>query len=495
MPEQIIDLQEGVMPGPRGDQGPRGEQGLPGVNAVPADSAVAGYITSDSQTASALADRYAPRDKRDMMVVFGDSMTVCGSSVENQWWHIVAARLGLRVRNYGSGGAGFVNVNGAGIDYGVELTNAINDTGVDRAKVRYVFVDASTNDTNRASAAAAAAAAWSERCRAAYPNAQCIAFGGLSGRNVRHTANQDRLMNYMRQFCLVSQVLAADGWQVFTNSPYWLVYNRQLTSDDSLHPNDAGLAVIAEYVLSGLQTGVYTSLSHSMGAVTPISISPLADGDDKSAWMAQLIEGGFCGGDHANAIWPLSNLSADYAAWQALPDINSISFYFRHLGTKLTRAQVQQYATSSYTVPKSISGATEDKTIRVGLDMPLCPLPYPFGMINAHGEAISRWSDGLDVLINGVSGTINAYLYQRDSSPALSTPADARYWLWLHFDYLPHRRYHFWAASARNGATVSGITGALGLYDLEEGLTTDTSRLTVTASGRIIMPIAGMWRP
>ncbi len=41
MTEQIVDLMEANMPGPRGATGPQGPQGLPGVDAVPADEAVA----------------------------------------------------------------------------------------------------------------------------------------------------------------------------------------------------------------------------------------------------------------------------------------------------------------------------------------------------------------------------------------------------------------------------------------------------------------------
>lgn len=55
--EQIIDLIEGIFPGPRGPQGLRGEpgkQGLAGVGAVPADEAVADWINKTSATNSAL---------------------------------------------------------------------------------------------------------------------------------------------------------------------------------------------------------------------------------------------------------------------------------------------------------------------------------------------------------------------------------------------------------------------------------------------------------
>ena len=47
MSEQIVDLIEAVMPGPRGLMGSQGPQGLPGVDAVPADEAVAAYVLGD----------------------------------------------------------------------------------------------------------------------------------------------------------------------------------------------------------------------------------------------------------------------------------------------------------------------------------------------------------------------------------------------------------------------------------------------------------------
>ena len=58
MTEQIIDLMEPSMPGPRGPiglPGAQGTPGLPGVNAVPADEAIAAYLrTADSQTRDTL---------------------------------------------------------------------------------------------------------------------------------------------------------------------------------------------------------------------------------------------------------------------------------------------------------------------------------------------------------------------------------------------------------------------------------------------------------
>ena len=62
MTDQIVDLIEGVMPGPRGGVGPRGEQGLAGVHALPADEAVAGYVSTSgaSQTKTALQHMLKP---------------------------------------------------------------------------------------------------------------------------------------------------------------------------------------------------------------------------------------------------------------------------------------------------------------------------------------------------------------------------------------------------------------------------------------------------
>ena len=423
------------------------------------------------------------------MVVFGDSMTVCGSSDDKQWWSIVASKLGLKAKNYGHGGSGFYNISD-GVNYDVELTNAINDTSVDRTKVKYVFVDASTNDGTAAAAASTAAIAWSERCKTAYPNAEYIAFAGLFGANVRHKSNAHRLMNNMQQFERVAQVLAGDGWHVFTNSPFWLVYNRALTAEDTLHPNDNGLAVIADYVLSGLETGTYTSLSHSMGAISPINLQNLSTGADKTAWMTDLVASGFTGGDHATGVFPLPSMSADYAAWQAMPDTNSTVFYFHNLTVQLDADDVRRFATTKYTIPAAVSGASADSDVIIGLDVPICPLPYPFGASNAHGEAIARWSDGLSVRINNVAGAVNPCLYQQASSPALDTPADARHWLWLHFDYLPHNKVSFWAAPSNGGTANKALAGVLSCYDLLSG-----GPVTVSASGRIIIPIAGIWRP
>lgn len=68
MSEQIVDLVESVMPGPRGKQGPEGPRGLPGVNAVPADEAVASYLSAVDSRSHAAVDALLPVLLRDVVV-------------------------------------------------------------------------------------------------------------------------------------------------------------------------------------------------------------------------------------------------------------------------------------------------------------------------------------------------------------------------------------------------------------------------------------------
>lgn len=68
MSEQIVDLIESVMPGPRGLRGPEGPRGLPGVNAVPADEAVASYLSAVDSKSHAAVDALLPVLLRDVVV-------------------------------------------------------------------------------------------------------------------------------------------------------------------------------------------------------------------------------------------------------------------------------------------------------------------------------------------------------------------------------------------------------------------------------------------
>lgn len=93
MSEQIVDLIEAVMPGPRGLTGP---QGPVGSGVVPEDEAVAGLVSaSSSATAGALDIAVPARSGVVRLLVFGDSWTAyygqqlpsaIASKLHASWW-------------------------------------------------------------------------------------------------------------------------------------------------------------------------------------------------------------------------------------------------------------------------------------------------------------------------------------------------------------------------------------------------------------------------
>lgn len=120
MTEQIVDLIDGVMPGPRGLVGPRGEQGLPGVNALPADDAVAGYINAvESSTARAL--------RQYRVLLFGDSWT---QYHDRRLSTTLQSILGGWVKNYGVNGATLKQINDNQVPAALADTTVINPTHI-----------------------------------------------------------------------------------------------------------------------------------------------------------------------------------------------------------------------------------------------------------------------------------------------------------------------------------------------------------------------------
>ena len=144
--EQIVDLIEAVMPGPRGLTGPQGPQGLPGVNAVDNDEAVASYIGSErSGTASALAECW-PRFSRRRFVVFGDSWTTPlagGACIPEEAVSLVGGSI---TANYGVAGALLAPVTMTANC----LEAQANVAAVDRSLVSDVLVIMGVNNPNGA---------------------------------------------------------------------------------------------------------------------------------------------------------------------------------------------------------------------------------------------------------------------------------------------------------------------------------------------------------
>ena len=217
MSEQITDLIESVMPGPRGQQGPEGPRGLPGINAVPADEAVAAYITArDSKTYQALN---APR----LLLAFGDSITVGQQSgITDNWVSQLAETLNLRVRSYAVNGAAFYGRrNSGGIASIPDQADAmLGDDSLDRGDVALIVVGGGFNDAHDAvatpDAAKEGAAAWLGKIRSAFPLTPVLAVVGLGCPDYPgHTLLSSALPYYHSIGSAFDEDLAqvAYGWQ------------------------------------------------------------------------------------------------------------------------------------------------------------------------------------------------------------------------------------------------------------------------------------------
>jgi lysophospholipase L1-like esterase len=439
MTDQIIDKRTVAIPGPASTV--PGPPGLPGVNAVPADQAVAAYV-SDRSSATFKALRWRGCDT---MVTFGDSMTVTGSTQAACWEFLVGAALGLRVRNYGVGGMGFLN---GGTTYGVQLDNALADSGVDRSKVRYVIVNGSTNDIGRnTDDLYAAASDWAARVKAAYPNADYIALSTLCGANVRwiDRANDDRLADLMPQIRAVSQALSMSGFQVIGNAHLWLLYNTQYSQSDGLHPNDQGHQVIARNVVQALSGITPTTPWHSGGNKTNYNTMSFS-----SASTPLPLDGTMSTGFYNYTILPSS---AQY-------------FISIQLFLTLKRSDVLRWATHT---TKNSNG---DITGVQGIELPVARKLLPMRVNDQHPE-ICSWP-APETRINNTYGAIVQNFRSKNTDRRLSSPNDARNLLWLNLDTIPY-------------LDSSGSNRIYNMLDAGDNL-------QITAAGRIIGSMEGGWR-
>ena len=275
MSEQIVDLIEAVMPGPRGLMGPQGPQGLPGVDAVPADEAVAAYVLGDSATQQALAGLKGRWGSH--VPFFGDSITAGYLSGGVTFRDVLSSTFGFEDHNYAAGGEGFYRAGQSGGDIAHEVANSKSDDAYDHSRVRLAVVCGGVNDVDRdVTRGRDGVRRVMEAIRGEYPNATILLASGLGGAFDPVYGRLDR-RNVGDYDALVSEAMAR-GAMIAPDAFTWVGTDDALLAD-GLHPNASGHRIIGAH-LSGILAGLAgpTAVTDASG-----QISKTADQDTLDA--------------------------------------------------------------------------------------------------------------------------------------------------------------------------------------------------------------------
>lgn len=418
MTEQIVDLTEGVMPGPQGLTGPQGERGLPGVDAVPADEAVAAYIAAaDSQTGMLLDDKFALRDKRDSIVVIGDSMSVVNNNVVGTRWHEqLAKRLGLVDHNYAVAGQSLTNGQ-----YQAQVDKAVADTTFDHKKVKYVFISGSTNEPSYNYANyQAQMAAIDEKIRLSFPNAELIALNFVFFFNVRYVNNgassDQRPQNFARQIQFFSRVFAEYKWTVI-DCDNWFKWAPDMHKGDELHPSVEGCTRLANMVYGILHDGVTPSNTMHYADVNAVNCSFTKAQVDADPGLT--LPGIPTGVD----LKAFTDLWAGYSqSWynytlQPHNDAMSLLAYGR---IKLNKDQMLKWKTNN------------SNTDYFGLEFPFLVKPWPIPWNYSQNDF---WTEPIEPFVLSNATTLNTRLnYTKRTDSRLPVPDDARKYIYVRFD-------------------------------------------------------------
>ena len=233
MTEQIVDLMEANMPGPRGATDPQGPQGLPGVDAVPADEAVAAYVLGDSATQQALAGLKGRWGSH--VPFFGDSITAGYLSGGVTFRDVLSSTFGFEDHNYAAGGEGFYRAGQSGGDIAHEVANSKSDDSYDHSRVRLAVVCGGVNDVDRdVTKGRDGVRRVMEAIRGEYPNATILLASGLGGAfNPTYGRLDHRNVGYYD--AIVSEGMAR-GAMIAPDAFTWVGTDDTLLAD-GLHPN------------------------------------------------------------------------------------------------------------------------------------------------------------------------------------------------------------------------------------------------------------------
>ncbi len=265
MTEQIVDLMEANMPGPRGATGPQGPQGLPGVDAVPADEAVAAYVLGDSATQQALAGLKGRWGSH--VPFFGDSITAGYLSGGVTFRDVLSSTFGFEDHNYAAGGEGFYRAGQSGGDIAHEVANSKSDDSYDHSRVRLAVVCGGVNDVDRdVTKGRDGVRRVMEAIRGEYPNATILLASGLGGAfNPTYGRLDHRNVGYYD--AIVSEGMAR-GAMIAPDAFTWVGTDDTLLAD-GLHPNASGHRVIGAH-LSNILAGLAdpTAATNASGQIT-----------------------------------------------------------------------------------------------------------------------------------------------------------------------------------------------------------------------------------
>lgn len=265
MTEQIVDLMEANMPGPRGATDPQGPQGLPGVDAVPADEAVAAYVLGDSATQQALAGLKGRWGSH--VPFFGDSITAGYLSGGVTFRDVLSSTFGFEDHNYAAGGEGFYRAGQSGGDIAHEVANSKSDDSYDHSRVRLAVVCGGVNDVDRdVTKGRDGVRRVMEAIRGEYPNATILLASGLGGAfNPTYGRLDHRNVGYYD--AIVSEGMAR-GAMIAPDAFTWVGTDDTLLAD-GLHPNASGHRVIGAH-LSNILAGLAdpTAVTDASGQIT-----------------------------------------------------------------------------------------------------------------------------------------------------------------------------------------------------------------------------------
>ena len=181
----------------------------------------------------------------------GDSITqgYRATSSAKRWSTLVSRIFGATEKNVAVGGTGFTT-SPESTRFDGQADSLIAAVGAN-APVSIVFISGGVNDLSvNAGLGASVLESTVNKVRAAFPLARIIVTIGLSGTLEKGLHNSNKAMrDRLDYYAALSTKAASLGCEVLAGY-YMTSVNPSYSSDDGLHPNDSGYALIADFIAS-----------------------------------------------------------------------------------------------------------------------------------------------------------------------------------------------------------------------------------------------------